>query len=31
MDLNFGEIVEPVSRAFWDSYEDPSDNDAYEE
>lgn len=26
MDLNFGEIVEPVSRAFYDDYEDDSLN-----
>jgi len=26
MDFNFGEIVEPVSRAFYDDYEDPSLN-----
>lgn len=26
MDFNFGEIVEPVSRAFYDDYEDASLN-----
>lgn len=26
MDLNFGEIVEPVSRAFYDDYDDASLN-----
>lgn len=30
MDFNFGEILEPVSRAFYDDYEDASLNLRFE-
>jgi hypothetical protein len=30
MDFNFGEINEPVSRAFYDDYDEPSLNLRYE-
>jgi hypothetical protein len=29
MDLNFGEIVEPTSRAFYDDYDDLDSNLPY--
>uniref|UniRef100_A0A1L8DT61 Proteasome assembly chaperone 1 n=1 Tax=Nyssomyia neivai TaxID=330878 RepID=A0A1L8DT61_9DIPT len=29
MDVDFGEILEPVSRAFWDDYDDLNDNEEY--
>lgn len=29
--MDFGEIVEPVSRAFWDNYDEPEENEVYDE
>lgn len=29
--MEFGELVEPESRAFWDNYDDPEDNEVYDE
>ncbi|XP_055716645.1 uncharacterized protein LOC129810299 [Phlebotomus papatasi] len=29
MEVDFGEILEPVSRAFWDDYDDLTDNEEY--
>lgn len=29
--MDFGQLVEPVSRAFWDNYDEPEDNEVYDE
>lgn len=31
LEMDFGEIVEPVSRAFWDNYDEPEENEVYDE